>query len=200
MNKYLAAWSITVTLIAGANVASATTLNGYFNDPLNSALVNYDLSPANFTDDNAIANNVALYTLTVPVSGTVSIVSTGFAAGGADPYFTLFTGSGNSATFLASNYDQAFATGGDFSYSDNLSAGQYEIALGTFANLSLAENYGSGTLSDGFAGLGEPGSLGTDFYALTVTAPVPEPPAYLLMLLGMFAVSMRMRTSASRAT
>ena len=36
----------------------------------------------------------------------------------------------------------------------------YRIALGAFANMSFAENLGSGVLGDGFVGLGVPGVLG----------------------------------------
>ena len=87
---------------------------------------------------------MALYTFSVTIPGTVSIVSTGFAAGGVDPYFTLFAGSGDSATFLDSNYAQAISTGGDFTWTSTLAVGTYEIALGAFENMSFAENLGSG--------------------------------------------------------
>lgn len=117
----------------------------------------------------------------------VSIQSTGFGAGGADPYFTLFQGSGQTATVLASNYTQAFSTGGDFNYSGSLVAGNYVLALGVFANMSLAENYGSGTLADGFTALGEPGSLGNGEYSVLVqgVSSVPVPAAAWLMLSGL---------------
>jgi hypothetical protein len=54
---------------------------------------------------------VALYTFNVAASGSVSFTSLGFAGGGVDPYFSLFSGSGNAAGFLGSNYVQAFSTG-----------------------------------------------------------------------------------------
>jgi hypothetical protein len=183
-------------LVTGTAQATITTYSGFVNVPANAALVGSDLGPALFGNDNEIANNVALYNMLVPVSGTVDFVSKGFAAGGVDPYFTLFQGSGNSATFLGSNYDQAFSTGGDFTLSYALAAGTYTVALGTFAKMSLAENYGTGTLGDGFIGLGEPDSLRRSYYELAVNTPVPEPSTLLLLgagLAGMVAYRKKMR-------
>jgi hypothetical protein len=134
---------------------------------------------------------VALYHFDVSLAGTVSIVSTGFAAGGVDPYFTLFTGSGDSATFLDSNYAQATSTGGDFTWTGSLGVGSYEIALGAFENLSFAENLGSGTLGDGFIALGDPNSLGNGSYSLTLTTPVPEPTTGWMLALGLATVATR---------
>jgi hypothetical protein len=164
-------------LWVSSGAASAATFSGNFGDPSNTALVGSDLGAASFTDAYAIANNVALYNVVVPTAETVDIQSTAFASGGADPYFSLFQGAGGSATFLASNYDQAFSTGGDFVYSSFLSAGHYEIALGVSANESFAENYGAGTLADGFIGFGDPGSLGNGSYAIQVTMKSSQPAA-----------------------
>jgi hypothetical protein len=183
-------------LVTGSAQATITTYSGFVNDPANAALVGSDLGPALFGDDNEIANNVALYNMLVPVSGTVGFISKGFAAGGVDPYFTLFQGSGPAATFLGSNYDQAFSTGGDFTLSYALTAGTYTVALGTFANISFAENLGTGTLGDGFSGLGVPDSLGRSYYELAVNTPVPEPSTLLLLgagLAGMVACRKKMR-------
>lgn len=171
--------------------AGAATLSGNLGDSGNGALVGSDLGAPDFTDANAVADNVALYAFTVPVGGTVSIVSTGFAGGGVDPYFTLFSGSGNLATFLDSNYAQATSTGGDFTWSGTLAPGSYEIALGAFENLSFAENLGSGTLGDGFIFLGDPNSLGDGSYSLTLTTPVPEPTSAWLLAIGLAAIGTR---------
>ncbi len=163
---------------------AAIAFSGYFNDSGNAALVGSVLGPASFGDDYEIANNVALYSLSVPIAGPASFESKGFAAGGADPYFTLFQGSGDTATFFGSNYDQAFSTGGDFILPFTLAAGDYMVAMGVFANMSYAENSGSGTLGDGFAGIGEPDYVGNYYYELEVTLPtssVPEPCAILLI-------------------
>jgi hypothetical protein len=185
-------------LLGDAN-AAVTTLSGYLNDNTNTALVASDGTTATqFADDFFIANNVALYAVSVPFAGLVSFESTGFAAGGVDPYFTLFSSSG---VVLGSNFDQAFSTGGDFELQYSLAMGSYTVALGAFANMSFAENRG-GTLADGFTGLGEPAFLGTSFYELTVTVPdqgggtVPEPSSLLLLLMGLSAFAFIRRGTA----
>lgn len=180
------------TLALAATLAGATTYAGNLGDAGNAALVGSDLGMPDFTDDNAIANNVALYTFTT-TGGTVSIVSTGFAGGGVNPYFTLFLGSGGTATFYDSNYAQAISTGGDFTWTVTLAAGTYEIALGSFENMSFAENLGSGTLADDFTGLGDPNSLGDGSYSLNLTTPVPEPSGTLLLAVGVAALATRVR-------
>lgn len=180
------------SLALAATLAGATTYAGNLGDAGNAALVGSDLGAPAFDDANAIANNVALYTFTTP-AGTVSIVSTGFAGGGVDPYFTLFSGSGGTATFYDSNYVQATTTGGDFTWTGTLAAGTYEIALGSFENMSFAENSGSGTLGDGFIGLGDPNSLGDGSYALNLSTPVPEPSGTWLVGVGLAALATRMR-------
>jgi hypothetical protein len=63
----------------------------------------FDLGAPAFGDDNDIALNVALYALSVTTAGTFGFESFGHAAGGVEPYFTLFAGSGDAATFLESN-------------------------------------------------------------------------------------------------
>ena len=180
------------TLALAATLAGATTYAGNLGDPGNAALVGSDLGAPDFTDANAVANNVALYTFTT-LTGTVSIVSTGFAGGGVDPYFTLFSGSGNAATFYDSNFVQATSTGGDFTWTGSLAAGTYEIALGSFENMSFAENLGTGTLGDGFIALGDPNSLGDGSYALNLTTAVPEPSGTWLLAVGLGVLATRMR-------
>jgi hypothetical protein len=148
----------------GVTEVQAITLSGYLNNPANTALVGSDLGAPLFGDDFEIANNVALHVISVPVGGPVTFVSKGFAAGGIDPYFTLFQDAGKSATFMDSNYTQAFSAGGDFTLSVTLSPGNYTVAIGAFANMSFPENLGTGTLGDGFISLGEPYALGRTYY------------------------------------
>jgi hypothetical protein len=186
--------------VSGALAEAATiTFAGYVDDAANSNLVGPDLGTALFGDDFEIANNVALYTLDVAESGVVTFDSNGFAAGGIDPYFTLFSGATTSATFVESNYAQAFSTGDDFLISVPLAAGTYRVAIGTFANMSFAENLGMGTLADGFVGLGDPNWLGNYYYELVVTTPsaVPEPASMLSILLagvGLLGLARRMHS------
>ena len=187
-------------LATHATASHAVTFSGYVNDAANAALVHSDLGPALFADDFEIANNVALHTFSVAAPGNYNFDSNGFAAGGIDPYFTLFSGTGATATFLASNFDQAFSIGGDFLINLALAAGDYTIAIGTFANMSLAENNPDSdpSLGDGFTFLGGPGFLGNYYYELSVDTgepppPVPEPGSLLLLLTGLAMVGARRR-------
>ena len=125
------------------------------------------------------------------------------APGGFDTYFSLFQGTGAAANFLVSNDDGSCPPGDDtIACRDsgltlpNLGAGNYILAVTVFDNFSFAENLGTGSLGDGFIGLGtyfnnDTFSETTSNYAvdivatgLTLTAvqhlgdintPVPEP-------------------------
>lgn len=184
--KHLVHQSPLLLLIAvGASHAQSTVFSGRLDDATNTALMASDLTAPSFADARAVANNVALYTLNVLATGLVTIQSTGFASAGLDPYFSLFQGADLAAIFVDSNYYQAFSTGGDFSYAAVLNAGVYRIALGAFANMSFSENAGTGTLRDGFTGLGVPDALGDRHYRLVVNSPVPEPAAAALLMVGL---------------
>jgi len=122
-------------------------------------------------------NDVYLYTFALSSSTSVTIQSYGYGgsgnapggvnaagtvipAGGFDTYFSLFQGTGNAATFVVSNDDggcsQAAPVNGyceDSRLVASLTAGNYTLALTLPFNFSFAENYGSGTLGDGFIGL-----------------------------------------------
>jgi hypothetical protein len=183
MNKLA---TVFIVLMCTTGVQAGPVFSGFLNDPANTALRASDLTAPLFGSDSEIANNVALFDLTITIAGPTRFLSTGFAAGGADPYFTLLAGSGIGTTFLGSNFAQAFSTGGDFDVTLPLGIGTYTVAIGVFANLSFAENSGAGTLGDGFTGLGVPEFLGSTYYEVQVTEgspDVPEPSYFLIVLL-----------------
>ncbi len=113
--------SLLVAIALGASSAYALpiTFSGSLDDSANPNLFGSDLGIPSFDDSvEPIANNVAIYTFNLSTPQTVSFTSYGYADGGIDPYFTLFMGIGNGATFLASNFDNAFlGSGGDFTRS-----------------------------------------------------------------------------------
>jgi hypothetical protein len=196
-------WLLSLVLIGlTATTAGAGTigLSGFLNDTTSPFLVGPGPSPDPplFGDDFEIANNTALHPITIPVGGMVTFTSLGFAAFGVDPYFTLFSGTGD---VVGSNFDQAFSTGGDFSLTFALPAGSYTVAMGAFANMSFAENLGAGTLGDGFVALGQPGLLGTYYYELEILTPdaqVAEPSSLILVALAA-AAALRSRRRKERS-
>ncbi|MEO7940918.1 MAG: DVUA0089 family protein, partial [Burkholderiaceae bacterium] len=99
MNRLVRVFAHLLVLCAiSSSHAESLVFSGRLDDPANAALVGSDLNAPSFIDSGTIANNVALYTLNVFGGGPVTIRSTGFTAGGLDPYFSLFKGAGNSAT------------------------------------------------------------------------------------------------------
>ncbi len=150
--------------------------------------------------------------------GGTNAAGVAIAAGGFDPYLSLFSGIGPSATFVSSNDDglcppghAASACADSTLISGLLPAGIYTLALTLPFNFSFAENYGSGTLGDGFIGLDgsfDDGSCAgscTGAYAVDVsfTAAVPEPATWGLMGIGMALLAplrRRRKTPAALAT
>ena len=151
-------------------------------------------------------DDVFLYTFTLSASSNLAIQSYGYgggtnaagaaiSAGGFDTYISLFDGAGPTATFLGSNDDGLCPPGNaTVACHDStltmtaLAAGSYTMALSVFDNFSFAENFGSGTLGDGFIGLGDyfDGSsqmVRSSNYAVDISASglaVPEPAAWSL--------------------
>ena len=193
-------WVAALSIASAAGLAGASTLTfqGKLDDASNGALVWSDLGTAQFDNLNDIANNVAIYSLSVTQAGTFKFDSSNLP-GGVDPYFSLFSGSGNSAMFLDSNY---FSTGADFHLSESLVVGDYTMVLGVNANMSLAENSGSGSLGDGFSQLGVPDELGDASYLFTVTSAdgtgdgggtVPEPQDFSLVAVALLGAAIARR-------
>jgi len=197
------AFTTLATLASAPALAAFVGFSGALDDAGNAALVFYDLGPAQFSDDLATANNVALHSFNVALGGITRISSTGYAGGGVDPYVTLFRGSDRaSASFVLSNFDNAITVGGDFVLDTLLAPGDYTLAIGVFQNMSLAEN-GGGVLSDGFTGLGGPSFFGNGSYVLGITLPdagsVPEPGAAALVLAALLAAAAAGRRRRRRA-
>jgi hypothetical protein len=175
--------------------------------------------------DAANANDFALFQFTLSIAANVDIQTWGYggganaqgaviAAGGFAPYVSLFQGSGNGATFLSSNAGGLCPPGNpipaceDATLKTNLAAGTYTVALSVFENMSFAENTGSGTLGDGFVGLGNyydaaSGIDRTPAYALDITSPgiAPEPSSVALVVsAALFLIYTRRRRLRSPRT
>jgi hypothetical protein len=165
------------------------------------------------------ANGVALISFTISTAADVDIQTWGYggtldaaggvnasgqviASGGFDPYVSLFNGAGNSAVFIASN-DEGLCPPGHLApachdatlHAGALAAGTYTVALTAFENFSFAENYGSGTLGDGFIGLGSfyDASSGVErsgHYAIDIHSAglVPEPTSLAMAGAGLLAL------------
>ncbi len=135
--------------------------------------------------------------------GGTNAAGEAIAAGGFDTYVSLFVGSGPTATFVASNDDGPCgpAHPGPACRDSRLSltglaAGNYILAVTLPNNFSFAENYGSGSLGDGFIGLQADfydlasDSTRTSNYAFDVSsssAVTPEPSSIALLLTGIAA-------------
>lgn len=127
--------------------------------------------------------------ITFSYGGGVNGAGTTIQPGGFEPYLSLFDSAGN---FLASTFSGVTCPAGAHTNSLSgecfdvlldggvLAAGTYKIAISAFENISFAENLGSGTLADGFTGLGglQPGEdlhFAFDVVLASATAPAPEP-------------------------
>jgi hypothetical protein len=144
---------------------------------------------ASFTVDTT----TSMQAITYSYGGGTSLTGAAVSAGGLEPYLSLFDSGGN---FLASTFFGTTCPTGAQSLGGNcfdvaldgvtLTPGSYWIALTAFQNMSSAENNFSGTLSDGFTGLGNL-AAGEDLnYAFDVILPenVPEPGSMALFVIG----------------
>ena len=145
-------------------------------------------------DSFTVSTASDMQAVTFGYGGGVNGAGTAIAQGGFEPYLSLFDSSGD---FLAStllgttcppgantntNSGQCFDVSLD---GGTLAPGSYQVAISAFENMSFAENLGSGTLADGFTGLGNLASGEDLHYAFDVVlspaTAVPEPSAGWLM-------------------
>jgi hypothetical protein len=146
------------------------------------AAVTYNFTVSTPTDIQAITYSFA---------GGTSLTGVVVPAGGLEPYLSLFDGSGN---FITSSFGSpcppgANTLGGncfdvELDTGSVVQPGSYTIALSAFENMSLAENLGTGTLADGFTGLGNLATGESLAYGFDVVLPTdtPEPGTGLLVL------------------
>ena len=139
--------------------------------------------------DFHVGSTSTMEAITFSYGGGVNGDATVIAQGGFEPYLSLFDASG---AFLASTFFGTTCPAGAQTNTNSsecfdvlldggtLAPGDYQIAISAFENMSFAENLGSGTLADGFTGLGNLAPGEDLHYAFDViltpqTSPVPEP-------------------------
>jgi hypothetical protein len=162
--------------------------------------------PPPFTDGDYAQWAAVVRAFNVAAPSTMEAISFSYGGGtngngaiiaqdGFEPYLSLFDSGGN---FLASTFFGTTCPAGAQTNTNSgqcydvrldggtLAAGNYQIAISAFENLSFAENLGSGTLADGFTGLGNLAQGEDLHYAFDVilTSPataVPEPASSFLL-------------------
>jgi hypothetical protein len=136
----------------------------------------------------SLSNLSTVQAVTFSYGGGTNGSGSPIADSGFEPYLSLFDAAG---AFLGSTYfGVTCPTGANVNPNSGqcydvlldaglLPAGNYSIVISAYANMSFAENFGSGVLADGFTGLGGL-AIGEDLhYAFDVViqdaAPTPEP-------------------------
>lgn len=178
-------------LVAGTSALSApVSYTGTLVDPNGIAAIEFTQATT-----SAFTAQSWGYGGTASAPGGTNAAGAVILPGGFDAYFSLFNGWGSSATFLASNDDGTCPPAApspdcrDPQLSvASLLAGQYTLVVTQWNNFSFAENYGIGTLGDGFIGLaadfgGRTGNWAADLNA--TAAPIPEPMSASLTAAGL---------------
>jgi hypothetical protein len=157
-----------------------------------------------FSTNFVLNNPFDVTAVTYSYGGGASLTGPIVLAGGFEPYFSLFDGSGNflASTFLGVTCPPGANTFKGFCYDVKfdagvLPAGSYTLVLSEYSNISFAENGGSTyKLADGMTGLGnlngtENLNFAFDLSLPAATTATPEPSSGELLLLGMalFAVA-----------
>lgn len=169
------------------------------------------LGPANTDDDYVqwaavvkdfhVSTTSLMSAMTFSYGGGTNGAGSLIAQDGFEPYLSLFDSGGNflASTFFGTTCPLGAQTNTDTSQcfdvqldGGTLAAGDYQIAISAFENMSFAENLGSPfTLADGFTGLGNPFQGEDLHYAfdviLTSTTPIPEPSSAFLLFGGVAA-------------
>lgn len=163
-------------------------------------------------------------TFNVPIASAVQVITFSYGGGvngagtnilesGIEPYLSLFDASGNllGSTFFGTTCPTGAnansVTGNCFDVlldAGDLVPGDYQIAFSAYLNMSLAENFGSGTLADGFTGLGNlPAGLDLHYaFDVILDEPnaVPEPGPSALTMGLLLAMCLRTRKTGTRKT
>jgi hypothetical protein len=156
-----------------------------------------------------VATPSDMFAVTFGYGGGVNGSAATILPGGLEPYLSLFDASGD---FLASTYYGTYCPAGANTYNGQcddvlldggvLAPGTYQIALSAFENMSYAENLGTGTLADGFTGLGNLNGNETLAYAFDVDldplSGVPEPGSAVLVLAALAMLPFVKRFRAAR--
>jgi hypothetical protein len=157
-------------------------------------------------EDFSVTATTTMQAITYSYGGGTSLTGAVVPAGGLEPYLSLFDSSGN---FLASTFFGTTCPAGAHTVSGNcfdvaldggtLTPGTYRIALTAFENMSNAENNGTGTLADGFTGLGNLQPVENLDFAFDVILPqnTPEPASAAFLFMGCAALALRIRKMRS---
>jgi hypothetical protein len=190
MRNFVMFW-FAATVMACTAFADLVHLTGNLNDPTDPRIVGPGINGSgalfDALDPSVSVNNVVLYSFTLATATSVHFTAAGADVALIDPYLSIFSGLGASASFLTSYSGAAF--GDSIDVTQNLNAGNHMVALSAFLNLSFAENLGFGTLGDGFTGLGN--FTGGTHYDLTIDtgiAPVPEPSSLFPLVLALIFI------------
>jgi PEP-CTERM motif len=149
-----------------------------------------------------VTTSSSMQAITFSYGGGVNGAGSTITASGFEPYLSLFDAAGNflASTFFATTCPAGANTNSSTGFCFDvlldggvLAMGDYQIAISAFENMSSAENLGSGTLADGFTGLGNLAPGEDLHYAfdviLTDTSSVPEPSTLFSMMVALLAVA-----------
>lgn len=146
-----------------------------------------------------------LSAITFSYGGGVNAKGQTIPEGGFEPYLSLFDSTG---ALVASTYSGVVCPPGALTNtlsgqcydvlldSIQLSPGSYSMAISAYFNMSFAENSGSGTLADGFTGLGNLLD-GEDLHFAYEIILAPEPALAPLIAAGALLICLLVRRRAA---